>query len=160
MLCFRKFPVATKFRGKRGGFKIFRRVFFCLTLSIISVRGAGILWVSCFFRKGNPFVFRREESFSVSLLSGIEKLWIRGGDNIKSFSRKFTLPKNFVGEHLSVSISSGIENVWIRGGSIKVFRRVSKIFRRVFFASQKFPYGFSFENFLSHRDKIFCRGIL
>ena len=32
--------------------------------------------------------FRREESFSVSLLSGIEKLWIRGGDDIKSFSRK------------------------------------------------------------------------
>ena len=32
--------------------------------------------------------FRREESFSVSLISGIEKVWIRGGDNIKSFSRK------------------------------------------------------------------------
>ena len=32
--------------------------------------------------------FRREESFSVSLISGIEKVWIRGGDSIKSFSRK------------------------------------------------------------------------
>ena len=33
--------------------------------------------------------FRREESFSVSLISGIEKVWIRGGgDSIKCFSRK------------------------------------------------------------------------
>ena len=31
----------------------------------------------------------RGESFSVSLISGIEKVWIRGGGSIKIFRRKF-----------------------------------------------------------------------
>ena len=60
VLCFRKFPVAKKFMDKRGGeFQDFLSKTFCLTVPKISVGGG--------------------ESFSVSLYSGIEKVWIRGG---------------------------------------------------------------------------------
>ena len=51
LLCFIKFPVAKKFMDKRGGIKIFRRNFFCGTVPKFFVG----------------------ESFSVSLISGIEK---------------------------------------------------------------------------------------
>ena len=65
--------------------------------------------------------FRRGgESFNVSLISGIEKVWIRGGGgSIKILRRKIfclTVPKNFIGEPFSVSLISGTEKVWIRGG--------------------------------------------
>ena len=59
---FRKFPIAKKFMDKRGGgggreFQDFRSKIFCLTVPKISV----------------------EESFTVAIISGIEKVWIREG---------------------------------------------------------------------------------
>ena len=44
-------------------------------------------------------------SFSVSLISGIEKVWIRGGGIITIFRRSscFTVPKYFIGEQFGVS---------------------------------------------------------
>ena len=67
------------------------------------------------------------EPFSVSLISGIEKVWRRGG--YQDFTSKIfslTVPKISVGESFTVALISGAEKVWIRGGSIKIFRR--KIF--------------------------------
>ena len=60
------------------------------------------------------------ESFSVSLLSGIEKVWIRGGGVSRFFVEKF-LSHNAKkprrgGESFSFSLLSGIEKVWLRGG--------------------------------------------
>ena len=60
--------------------------------------------------------FRRGDSFSVSLIWGIGRFWIRGGGgSIKIFRGNFfclIVPKNFVGESLSVSLISGTENVY------------------------------------------------
>ena len=59
VLCFRKFPVAKKFMDKGGGgFQDFLSKVFRLTVPKTSVGG---------------------ESFSVSLISGTEKVWIREG---------------------------------------------------------------------------------
>ena len=69
MLCFRKFPVAKKFMDKRGGsIKIFRRTF----LFTVPKNAVG-------------------EPFCLSLISGIEKVWMRGwGEGgVKIFRRKF-----------------------------------------------------------------------
>ena len=57
------------------------------------------------------------EPFSVSLISGIENVGIRGAGDF--FPRKIiclTVPKNFVGEKFRVSLFLGTEKVWIRGG--------------------------------------------
>ena len=56
----------------------------------------------------------RRESFTVALISGTEKVWIRGGgggeyQDIPSKIFCLTVPKNFVGESFSHSIDSGIE---------------------------------------------------
>ena len=70
MLCFRKFPVAKKFMDKRGGYEDFPSNFFCLAVPKNAV--------------GEPF--------SLSLISGIEKAWMRwwgGGGSVKIFRRKF-----------------------------------------------------------------------
>ncbi len=58
MLCFRKIPVAKKFMDKRGG----SITIFCRKMFVSQCRN-----------------FRRRESFSVSIISGIEKVWIGGG---------------------------------------------------------------------------------
>ena len=55
VLCFRKFPVAKKFMDKRG-YQDFSSKIFCLTVPKNAV--------------GEPF--------SLSLVSGIEKVWMRG----------------------------------------------------------------------------------
>ena len=63
MLCFGKVPLVKKFMDKRGGggkYEDFQSKFFCLTVPKIFV--------------GEPF--------SVSLISGIEKVWIRGGGGV------------------------------------------------------------------------------
>ena len=58
MLCIRKFPVAKEFMDKGGGeYQDFSSKIFCLTVPKISVG----------------------ESFTVALISVIEKVWIRGG---------------------------------------------------------------------------------
>ena len=70
MLCFRKIPVAKKFRVMREReVSRFLSKIFCLTLSKIAVG----------------------ELSSLSLVSGIEKVWMRywGGGSVKSFRRKF-----------------------------------------------------------------------
>ena len=60
------------------------------------------------------------EPFSVSLVSGTEKVWIREGwREYQDFPSKTfcpTVPKNFVGEPFSVSLVLGTEKVWIREG--------------------------------------------
>ena len=94
VLCFRKFPVAKKFMDKRGGgeFTDFLSKIFCLSAEN--------------FRRGGG------ESFSVSLISGVEKVWIRGGGEYQDFPSKIfclTVPKIFVGEPFRVSLISSIE---------------------------------------------------
>ena len=93
---------------KRGGeeYQDFPSKNFCLTVPKISVG----------------------ESFTVAIVSGIEKVWIRGGgEEYQDFASKvfcLTVPKISVGESFTVAIISGIEKVWMReGGSIKFFLR-------------------------------------
>ena len=66
MLCFRKFPVAKKFMDKSGGeYQDIPSNFFCLAVPKNAV--------------GEPF--------SLSLFSGIEKVWMRGwGGGVSRFS--------------------------------------------------------------------------
>ena len=70
MLCFRKFPVAKTFMDKNGGgeYQKLPSKNFCLTVP-------------------KNFV---KESFSVSLISGIEKIYAQEG-NITNFYRKFVV---------------------------------------------------------------------
>ena len=66
------------------------------------------------------------ESFTVALISGIEKVWIRGGGEYQDFPSKsfcLTVPKNIVGEPFSVSLISGIEKVYASEGYVTIFRR-------------------------------------
>ena len=61
------------------------------------------------------------ESVTVAIISGIEKVWIRGGGEYQDFpSQNFCLtePKNFVGEPFSVSLIAGPEKVSIRRGGV------------------------------------------
>ena len=79
-----------------GSIKIFRRIFFCLTVPKKFV--------------GVPF--------SVSLISGPEKVQIRERREYQDFPSKFfclTVPKNFIVEPFSVSLNSVTEKIWIRG---------------------------------------------
>ena len=66
------------------------------------------------------------ESFTVALILGNEKVWIRKGV-YQGFASKIlclTVPKLSVGESFTVALFSGSEKVWIGGrGSIKIFRR-------------------------------------
>ena len=52
------------------------------------------------------------EPFSVSLISGIKKFWIRVGGSIAIFRRSFclTVPNFFIGEHFGFSEKLFIEN--------------------------------------------------
>ena len=87
---------------KRGEYQDFPSKIFCLTVRKFSVG----------------------ESFTVALISGIEKVWIGGG--VSRFSAEKILShsaEKSVGESFTVALVSGIEKVWIRGGSIKIFRR-------------------------------------
>ena len=65
--------------------------------------------------------------FSVSLLSGVEKVWIKeGGVSRFSFEiSRLTVPRTFVGKPFTVSLLSGAEKVSIREGVgiIKIFCR-------------------------------------
>ena len=97
LYCCNNFRYRKKLDKTGGSFKIFRGKIFCLTVPRDSVG----------------------ESFTVALISGIEKFWIREGGSIKIFSQKFfclTVPKNFVGQSFTVAIISGIGKIWMRGG--------------------------------------------
>ena len=95
--CFRKTPVAIKFMDKRGEFQDFLSKTFCLTEPKKSVGEGGILW--CFInfgyrknlnkRGGEYQEFQSQifcltvpkisvgETFTVALISGAKKVWIR-----------------------------------------------------------------------------------
>ena len=79
------------------------------------------------------------ESFTVGIISGIEKVWIRGGEYQDFASKVFclTVMKNFIGEPFSVSLSAGTEKLWIREGGVS---------------------RFSVEKFLSHSAEKFRSG--
>ena len=106
-----KFPLAKKFIDKRGrGVSRFSVEFFCLTVAknfaaepfcavfqklpvakklMEKKGGGGVSRCSVEnFLSHSAENFRTGESFSVSLISGIEKVWIRGG-SIKIFCRIF-----------------------------------------------------------------------
>ena len=74
--------------------------------------------------------FRRGESFSVSLISRIEKVWIRRGEYQDFPSKIFSLavPKNLVGEHFSVSLISGIGKFYASEGYVTFLDFLSKFF--------------------------------
>ena len=64
------------------------------------------------------------ESFTVALILGIKKVWIRGGGEYQDFLLKIfclKLPKISVGETFTVAIILGIEKVWIRMGYYQDF---------------------------------------
>ena len=61
------------------------------------------------------------ESFRVSFISGIDKVWIRGGGGrqYQDFPSKIfclTVPKDFVREPFRVSLISGMEKIFCFGG--------------------------------------------
>ena len=108
MLCFRNFPVAKKFLDKRGGgvstfsVSIFRQIF-CLTVP-------------------KSFV---GESFTVALISGTEKVWIKEGGSIKIFRQIFFVSKcrNFRRGIFYSCIIFGYRKSLDRRGGITFFRR-------------------------------------
>ena len=56
--------------------------------------------------------------------SGIEKIWIRRGEEYQDFPSKIlclTVQKNIVGAPFSVSLFSGTENDWIQEGEYQEF---------------------------------------
>ena len=79
-----------------GEYQNFQSQIFCLTFPKISVG----------------------ETFTVAIISGIEKIWITGGGEYQDFSWKFfclTVPKNFVGASFTVAIFLGVEKVGYEG---------------------------------------------
>ena len=71
--------------------------------------------------------FRSGESFSVSLFSGIEKVWMTGWGGCQDFPSKnscLTVPKNFVGHPFRVSLISGIEKFYASEGYVTIFCRI------------------------------------
>ena len=111
LLCFRKFLVLKNVRDKRGGgYHDFLSKLFCFTVPKNAV--------------GEPF--------SLSLISGMEEVrmrgwggWVVGG--VKIF--RLTVPKNFVGQPFRVSLISGIEKFYASEGYVTIFCRI-------FFVSQ------------------------
>ena len=82
------------------------------------------------------------EPFSVSLISGAQKVWKRGVGEYQDFPSKIfclKVPRSIVGEPFSVSLFSGFEKIWIREGGVS---------------------RFSVEIFLSHSAENFLRGTL
>ena len=80
--------------------------------------------------------FPRGESFSVSLISGVEKLCKRvgeGGEYQEFASKIFCLrvPKKVVGEHIKVSLFLDIEKFCVSEVHVTFFD-----FRSIFFVSQ------------------------
>ena len=115
MLRFRKLPLAKKFIDKRrgkGNIKICRRNFFVSHCRKTSYTNPPVFH---YFRISKTFMLQRVVSrfsveyfcltvpkfsvgkpFSVSLISGIEKVWIRGGGGGGGWSIKFLRRKFFV----------------------------------------------------------------
>ena len=123
LLCSRKILVSKNVRDKRGGeYHNFPSKLFCFSVP-------------------KTFV---GESFSVSLISGIKKIWIRGGGRkYRDFPSTFfclTVPKTFVGEPFCVP-----ENFWCRNFLGTKRGRISQ---------------FPIEFFLLHSAENFLKGTL
>ena len=161
MLCFRKTLVAKKFMDKwEGEVSRFPSKIFCLTAPKNAT--------------GEPF--------SLSLISGIEKVWMRwcgGGGEFQNFPSKIsclTVPKNFVGQPFRVSLISGIEKFYASGGyvtiSVEIFCltvprkfigepfRVSLIRVSKNFMLKRVMSRFFVKFFLSGSTEKLCRGTL
>ena len=98
------------------------------------------------------------ESFTVAIISGIEKFWLRGRKYQDLPSKTFclTVQRIFVGEPFNVSLISGIEKVWLRGGGGSI-----KYLRRIFFVSEcrKISVRDSFTvAIISGSEKVWIRG--
>ena len=66
------------------------------------------------------------ESFTIALVLGIEKVWIRVGEYQDFLSKTYclTVPKISIGESFTVALFSVSGRVWKGGGaSIQIFRR-------------------------------------
>ena len=120
--------------GGGGGYHDFPSNFFCLTVP-------------------NIFV---EQSLTVAIIPGIDKVWIRKGEYQDFPSKTFclTMPKIYVRESFIVALTSVTEKVWIGGGGI------IRIFRRNFCLTvPKFSIGESFTVALvSGGEKVFGQG--
>ena len=159
--CIRKFRVVKNFMHQRGG-----------GVSRFSVE---------FFLSHSAENFRRGESFSVSLISGIEKVWIRGGEYQDFPSKIFclTVPKCFIGEHFGVSEKFLYRKFSCIGGGAsrfcrnflshmtetKSFVQESFCFPEIFWYQKKLWIRggisrFSVEFFMSHNAENFRKGIL
>ena len=107
-------------REGRGEYQDFPSKIFCLTVPKIFVG----------------------ESCTVALISGIEKVWIRGGGGVSRFSVENFLShsaENLRRESFVVALISGTEKFWRRRVGVS---------------------RFSVENFLSHSAENFRRGFL
>ena len=147
---------------KRGSIKIFRRIILSHSAEFFLV-----------------------ESFTVALVSSIDKVWIRRGEYQDLPSKTFclTVPKNYVRESFIVALILGTEKTWRRGSggdyqdfSSTIFcHTVPKIYLRESFSvalnsgSEKVwirvgggegVSRFSIENFLSHSAERLRRGTL
>ena len=123
------------------------------------------------------------EPFSLSLISGIAKVWIRGGGDNQDFPSKvfcLTVPKNFVGQPFMVSLISVIEKLYASEGYVTIFCRnflshsAEKLRRGTLLCcvSESFRWPkslwirgggvsrFSVESFLSHSAENFRRATL
>ena len=102
MLCFRRFPRAKKFLDQRRGgeYQVFPSKIFCLTVPKDFVGGGRGGGEYQHFPSKNFCLtvpnFSFGKPFSVSLVSGIEKVWISGGEGGGSRSIKILRGKIFV----------------------------------------------------------------
>ena len=124
-----------KIYASEGYVTVFRRKFFVSQYRNKSLRNPSVLW----FRKflvAKKFMDKKEgevssvpsksfcltvpkkavgEPFSLSLISGIEKVWVRRWGECQDFRSKIsclTVPKKFVGQPFRVSLISGIEKIY------------------------------------------------
>ena len=142
---------------------------------------------SCEYQFFPPKIFclsakkRRRDPFSVSLNSGIEKVWMGGWGECQDFPLNLfclTMSKNFVEQPFRVSLISGIKKIYASEGYVTIsveifcltkpkyfvgelcvlhFFRVSKKFGREGGGGGAMSI-FSVENFLSHSAEKRRRG--
>ena len=110
-------------RGDEGSIKLLRRDVFVTQFRKILKEGGGNQDFA-----SKSFCITAESfhsvSFSVSLVSAIEKVWIRGGREYQGFPSKnccLTVPKNFLQEPFRVSLILGIENFYALEGYVTIF---------------------------------------
>ena len=149
MLCFRKFPVAKKFRDKRGG-----------GVSRFSVEN---------FLSHSPESFRRGILYCCINFGYRKSLDKREGEYQDFLSKNFclTVPKIFVGEYFTVAVFSATGKVWRREGAVSRFyvenflSHSAESFRRgILYCCSNFGYRKSLEKrgggYQDIPSKIFC----